>query len=306
MALSPGDSLGPYEIVAPLGAGGMGEVYRARDGRAARDVAVKVLPADVRGDAERLRRFALEARAASTLDHPNIVAVLDFDMKAATPFIVTELLDGMTLREHLESSSRDAGGMAIDEAISIARQLASGLASAHANGIVHRDIKPENLFLCADGRLAILDFGLGRATVPTSGGGAPSRGLTIGLDEDTGTGAVVGTISYMAPEQLTGRSVDHRADLFAFGLVLHELLTGRRTFVGDTPVERAYAILNDPPPPLPSTVPRALRALVERCLAKAADARPASADEVLAVLDGLGRALSEGTPPTPVPRAAPP
>ena len=273
--LAAGSRLGPYEVIALLGAGGMGEVYRARDPRLGREVAIKrVRGADPSPDAR--RRFDREARAAGALNHPNLLAVYDVGEEAGMPYVVTELLDGETLRGRLRG-----GALAAAEAVALARQVLAGLAAAHDKGIVHRDLKPENLFLTADGRVKILDFGLAKRLRGEDGRGALEQSLT-------GAGFVVGTLGYTAPEQLRGELAGTRADLFAVGAVLFEMLAGRRAFPGATALETMSAVLGDEPPPLRAAgVPAALDRLVRRCLAKRAEERPASARELLDALDGL-------------------
>jgi eukaryotic-like serine/threonine-protein kinase len=277
MGIALGTRLGPYEIIAPLGVGGMGEVYRARDRRLGRDVAVKVLPSQLAHDPERRRRFELEARAAGALNHPSVIAVFDVDAQGSTAYLVTELLEGETVRNRLA-----AGAPPIREAIQWAVQIAEGLAAAHDKGIVHRDVKPENLFVTRDGRLKILDFGLAKAGA--GGGAAPGSGSDSTLPADsTESGVVLGTVGYMAPEQVMAKSVDARSDLFAFGAVLYELLTGRRAFGEGSPVERAYAILKDEPPLASESNPDvspALEGIVRRCLQKRPEDRFQSARDL--------------------------
>ncbi len=219
MGLAAGTRLGPYEIVGMLGAGGMGEVYRACDTRLAREVAVKVLPESVAKDEDRLRRFAQEARAVGALNHPNILSVHDIGTQNGIHYIVTELLDGEILREKLSH-----GALPPRRATDYAIQIAQGLASAHEKGIVHRDLKPENLFVTKDGRVKILDFGLAKQTVV----GAHPDDATVATNARTSAGMVLGTVGYMAPEQVRGEAADHRADIFAFGAVLYEMLAGAR------------------------------------------------------------------------------
>jgi len=215
-ALAPGTRLGPYEIDGLIGAGGMGEVYRARDSRLGRHVAIKTLSGAGAADPERVQRFETEARAAGTLDHPNLLVVYDVGRAGAVSYIVSELLDGQTLRDRLRN-----GAVAERQAIEYGVQIARGLAAAHERGIVHRDLKPENLFLTRDRRLKILDFGVAKLTR------APGADvLTTVADSLTDPGSVVGTVGYMAPEQIRGEPVDHRADIFALGIVLHEMLSG--------------------------------------------------------------------------------
>ncbi len=266
MTLTPGARLGPYQVVAPLAAGGMGEVYRARDTRLGREVAIKVLPAEVADDAERLRRFEQEARAVSALNHPHILTVFDFGTENGTTYLVTELLDGRSLREALQSGEAIPARKAIDWGAQIARALAA----AHDKGIVHRDLKPENLFLTREGLVKILDFGLAKLTLPMSGSAIDAATTIAG---GTATGVVMGTVGYMAPEQVRGERVDARADLFSFGCVLYELLSGRRAFRGATHADTLSAILRDEPPPLAARdaaapIAPGLAHVVERCLAK--------------------------------------
>lgn len=216
MTLAPGSKLGPYEILAPLGAGGMGEVYRAKDPRLGRDVAIKVLPASFSQDADRLRRFEQEARAAGILNHPNITAVHDIGTHEGAPYVVSELLEGETLR-----SALSGGKLSQRKAIDYALQIAHGLAAAHEKGIVHRDLKPENLFVIKDGRVKILDFGLAKLTHTEAGPEVTSLPTETGGTEP---GVVMGTLGYMSPEQVRGLPADHRSDLFSFGTVLYEML----------------------------------------------------------------------------------
>ncbi|MGA3213071.1 MAG: serine/threonine-protein kinase, partial [Terriglobales bacterium] len=237
MTLSAGMRLGPYEIVAPLGAGGMGEVYRARDARLNRDVAIKILPAGHSSDPERLRRFEQEARATATLNHPNILAVFDIGWQDGAPYIVSELLEGESLRVRLRG-----GPLPVRKALEYAQQMARGLAAAHGRGILHRDLKPENIFLTRDGHAKILDFGLAKLILPEPAAG---MGFADTLDAATNPGILLGTVGYMSPEQLRGTAVDGRSDLFSFGAVLYEMLSGRRAFHGGTTADTVSAILKD-------------------------------------------------------------
>src|SRR5580700_10316850 len=241
MALTSGTKLGPYEIVAPLGAGGMGEVYRARDLRLGRDVALKILPESFARDADRLRRFEQEARAVAALNHPNILAVFDIGEQNGSPFIVSELLEGESLRAAL-----DRGVMPQRKTLEYGVQIAHGLAAAHEKGIVHRDLKPENIFITKDGRIKILDFGLAKLAHT---GNAQQDGVTL-TSAHTAVGVVMGTASYMAPEQVRGETADPRTDIFAFGAVLYEMLSGARAFRRNTAAETMTAVLKDDPPEL--------------------------------------------------------
>ncbi|MGB8762015.1 MAG: serine/threonine-protein kinase, partial [Candidatus Sulfotelmatobacter sp.] len=240
MALTPGTKLGPYEIVSPVGAGGMGEVYRARDARLNRDVAIKVLPAAFARDPERLRRFQQEAQAIAALNHPNILAIHDFGEHGGSPYLVTEFLEGETLRERL-------GAMPLRKAIESAEQIARGLSAAHDKGIVHRDLKPENIFITRDGRVKILDFGLAKLARPESTADAAT------LASQTEPGVMLGTVGYMSPEQVKGQNADQRSDLFSLGAILYEILSGNRAFHGETSVETMSAILREDPPDLTAT-----------------------------------------------------
>lgn len=267
MSLHPGTRLGPYEIVAPLGAGGMGEVYRARDPRLGREVAIKVLPAEFAADADRMRRFDQEARAAGSLSHPNIVTVFDVGTDGGTAYVVEELVPGGTLRERLEQ-----GALPLRDVLRIGAGIASGLAAAHEKGIVHRDLKPENVALASDGRPQLLDFGLARVVAPVSE-------ATLSA-QPTSAGAILGTVGYMAPEQARGEAADARSDLFALGTMLHEMLSGVRPFSRGSAVETLHAILKEEPPPLPAEVPAGLARVVERCLEKDPRARFQSARDL--------------------------
>jgi eukaryotic-like serine/threonine-protein kinase len=294
--LAPGTRVGPYEVAAPLGAGGMGVVYRARDTRLGRDVALKTLPASLAADAERLRRFELEARSTGVLNHPNILAVFDVGSHEGAPYVVSELLEGDTLRDRLAG-----GALAMRKAVEYAVQIARGLAAAHDKGIVHRDLKPENVFVTRDGRVKILDFGLAKLA-PT--GGSPDS-VTRELPPGTDAGTVLGTAGYMSPEQVRGQSVDHRSDIFAFGAVLYEMLSGRRAFRGNSAVETLHAILKEDPPPLTETnpqLPQALERIVAHCLEKTPEERFQSARDIAFHLEQLSGASASA----PLVSAAPP
>lgn len=283
MPLTAGTKLGPYTILAPLGAGGMGEVYRARDPRLSREVAIKVLPAAFAFDADRLRRFEQEARAAGMLDHPNITAVHDIGRHEGAPYVVTELLEGATLRDELAG-----GALPLRTAIDHALQIARGLAAAHAKAVVHRDLKPENLFVTADGRIKILDFGL--AKLGPEAPADPEASTAATQPPATEAGVVMGTVGYMSPEQVRGVALDHRSDIFAMGTVLYEMLTGRRAFQRDTPADTMSAILReDPPEPAARgrALPGPLMRVVARCLEKKPENRFQSAREVAFALEAL-------------------
>ncbi len=280
--LARGTRLGPYEVLAPLGSGGMGEVYRARDGRLGRDVAVKVLTADSSSDPERLRRFEDEARATGALNHPNLLAVFDTGEQEGRPFIVFELLEGVTLRQRLRH-----GALAVSKALDYAIQIARGLAAAHEKEIVHRDLKPENLFVTKDGRLKILDFGLAKLSDPAEQGRKLEE---AGTRTATAPGLILGTVGYMSPEQVRGKPADARSDLFALGTILYEMLSGRRAFEGATATDALSAILSRDPPEITtstSPLPAGLERVVRRCLEKDPEQRLQSARDVAFALEAL-------------------
>jgi eukaryotic-like serine/threonine-protein kinase len=283
--MKPGTRLGPYEIVGTIGAGGMGEVYRARDSRLGRDVAIKVLSSSFSADSDRLQRFELEARAAAALNHPNILAVHDIGTEGGAPFIVSELLEGQTLRDRLA-----AGALPVRKAVAYAVAVARGLAAAHERGITHRDLKPENLFVTTDDRVKILDFGLAKLTSGTSAVAASALQTAPPLTE---VGQVLGTVGYMAPEQVRGLAVDPRSDLFALGTILYEMVSGRRAFHRDTAPETMTAILNDHPSDLVATdrsIPPGLARIVDRCLEKSPSARFQAASDLAFALEALSDA----------------
>jgi eukaryotic-like serine/threonine-protein kinase len=291
MTLAPGTRLGPYEVVAPLGAGGMGEVYRARDSRLGRAVAIKVLPDSLAGDPQRLRWFQQEARAVGALTHPNILSVHDVGEQDGVHFIVTELLEGTTLRRELER-----GPLSARRATEHAVQIARGLAAAHEKGVVHRDVKPENLFVTKDGHLKILDFGLARQAASLQ----PPDGLVTVATTQTVAGTVVGTVGYMAPEQITGGRVDHRADIFAFGVVFYEMLTGKRAFHRDSAIATSAAIVHEDPPEMVAAggqpVSPGLQHIVQHCLQKDPANRFQAARDLALALDSVGAASSQAVP----------
>ena len=274
--------MGPHEIVGPIGSGGMGEVYRARDSRLGRDVAIKILPTSFAGDADRRARFEREAQAVASLSHPNVIAIYDTGVQDGQIYLVMELLAGATLRERL-----NAGPLPVRKAVEVAVQIARGLGAAHGKGVVHRDLKPENIFLLEDGQVKLLDFGLARQAIAGDQGGQTMAA--------TDPGTVMGTVGYMAPEQVRGQAVDGRADLFAFGAVLYEMVSGQRAFHRDTAADTMTAILTQDPPELTGSrpdLPPALDRIIRHCLEKNPNERFQSARDVAFALD----ALSGSTP----------
>ena len=284
--LETGTRVGPYEIVAAIGAGGMGEVYRARDARLARDVALKVLPQAVANAPEALARFEREARAIAAISHPNILAIYDTGRDGDVAYVVTELVEGVTLRDAIASDP-----LPRSKAIDYAVQIARGLAAAHERGIVHRDLKPENIIVGPDGQVKILDFGLAR-TMPVEA----DRGNSPTLLTPTAPGVVLGTVGYLAPEQARGAAaVDHRADLFSFGCVLYEMLSGRSPFRRDTSAETLAALLREDPPPLSATqASPALERVIRRCLEKSPGERFQSSRDVGFALDAVSGSSASG------------
>jgi len=290
MALAPGARLGPYQIVAPLGAGGMGEVFRARDTRLGREVAVKVLPGGAAADPERRARFEQEARSASALNHPNIVTLLDIGDADGISFIAMEHVEGRTLRELV-----GAGPLPARKTLDLAAQLADGLAKAHGAGIVHRDLKPENVMVSKDGFVKILDFGLAKLIAPLA---ESHSELQTAAAPDTAAGAVLGTVGYMSPEQASGRAVDFRTDQFALGAILYEMVTGKRPFQRATGAETLAAIIREDPEDAARLNPRApapLRWIIDRCLEKDPEDRFASTTDLARDLASLREHLSEST-----------
>ena len=290
MTHAAGVRLGPYEVIGPLGSGGMGEVYRARDGRLGRDVAVKVLPESTARDPDALGRFEREAKAVAALSHPNILSIFDFGTHDGEAYAVMELLEGGSLRDAL-----DGGALPPRRAIDYALQIASGLRAAHEKGIVHRDLKPENVFVTRDGQVKILDFGLAKRTERAS-----TPNLTnLPTESATAPGTVLGTVDYMSPEQVRGEPVDHRSDLFAFGAVLYEMLAGRRPFRRGSPAETMAAILMAEPEELvlPPSAPASLARIVRHCLEKNTEQRFQSARDLVFNLQPLAAGHPESAPP---------
>src|SRR5271169_2730164 len=292
MALTPGTKLGPYELVALIGAGGMGEVYRARDQRLGRDVAVKVLPVSFAADPDRLRRFEQEARAIAALSHPNILGVHDIGQHDGTPFMVSELLEGESLRIILAR-----GPLSHRRAIDYAIQIAHGLSAAHGKDIAHRDLKPDNIFITREGRVKILDFGLAKTIEKSADSKDTHLATMTSGDPLTGVGTVVGTAGYMSPEQVRGAAVDCRTDIFSFGAVLYEMLSGVRAFHRDTTAETMTAILHDDPPEAPAggrPIPPALDRIVRHCLEKAPEQRFQSARDLAFDLESISTITASG------------
>jgi eukaryotic-like serine/threonine-protein kinase len=290
MPVIEGTRLGPYEILSLLGAGGMGEVYRARDTRLGRDVAVKVLPASFSSDRDRLHRFEQEACAAGALNHPNILSIHDIGTHDGAPYVVSELLEGETLRKRLSGTT-----LPQRRAIDYALQLAHGLSAAHEKGIVHRDLKPDNIFITKDGRVKILDFGLAKL-IQADGNERQTDIPTRRVDTDPGV--VMGTVGYMSPEQVRGQTVDHRSDIFAFGAIVYEMLSGQRAFRGDSPADTMSAILKEDPADLSATnqnVSPALERLVDHCLEKNPAERFHSARDLAFALEALSSSSVSST-----------
>src|SRR5262245_9009816 len=274
--LSAGTQLGPYTIRSPLGAGAMGEVYRASDTRLDREVAIKVLAAQVAHDPTRLARFEREAKAVAALSHPNILAIHDYGSDHGQTFAVMELLEGETLGARISR-----GGLPWRKAVEIAQAIAEGLAAAHTKGIIHRDLKPDNIFLTTDGRVKILDFGLARVEPPPSSSGDAATGTYHPAETNAGT--ILGTVGYMSPEQVRGREVDGRSDIFSLGCVLYELTSGQRAFAGPTAMDTMTAILHDEPPETTAavkSVPVELDRLIRHCLEKSREQRFQTAQDL--------------------------
>jgi len=295
--MNSGTRIGPYEVTASIGAGGMGEVFRARDTRLHRDVAVKVLPKDFAADADRLRRFEQEAKTLAALNHPNIMTVFDAGQYEGAPYLVSELLEGRTLREELAT-----GALSTRKATDYALQMAQGLAVAHGKGVTHRDLKPDNVFVTRDGRVKILDFGLAKLgevpgpEVRTAGPADPDAPTLVQpIAETTEPGRVMGTLSYMAPEQVRGEQVDHRADFFAFGCVLYEMVSGRRAFRKESAIQTMNAILTEEPPDLTETNPNlapSFERVLRRCLEKQPERRFQSATDLAFAIENSSSASS--------------
>jgi hypothetical protein len=289
MGINAGTRCGPYEIVGPLGAGGMGEVYRATDTRLGRDVAIKVLPAALTKDTDRLWRFEQEAKTVATLNHPNILGIHDIGTYEGSPFLVSELLEGETLRQKIE-----AGPIPTRRTVEYALGIAKGLAAAHEKGIVHRDLKPENVFVTRDGRVKILDFGLAKLVRPE---GSVETATTL-ASPSTMPGVVMGTIGYMSPEQVRGEPSDARSDIFSFGAVLYEMLTGKRAFKKETAAETMTAILKEEPAELSETGwqgPIGLQKILTRCLEKVPERRFQSASDLAFAIEAMSGTATSPT-----------
>jgi Tol biopolymer transport system component len=303
LSLSPGVRLGPYEILSPLGAGGMGEVYRAADTKLKREVAIKVLPESLAQDPERLARFEREAQVLASLNHPHVAAIYGVEDSTSVKALVMELVDGTTLQDRL-----DSGPIAVEEALPIAKQIAEALEAAHEKGIVHRDLKPANVKITPDGVVKVLDFGLAKALDPAASGSSPdlSHSPTITM-QATAAGVILGTAAYMSPEQARGSRVDKRADIWAFGVVLWEMLTGKRLFHGETVSDTLAAVLRADVDfaSLPKTVPSEIRRLLRRCLERNPKNRLHDIADARIALDEIERGSSTGEAPSPT-AAAPP
>jgi len=286
MSIPSGSRLGPYEILGAIGAGGMGEVYRAKDSRLNRLVAVKVLPTHLATSPDALGRFEREAKAIAALNQPNIVCIYDFGRMDEVAYVVMELLEGRSLREQL-----DAGPLPPRKAVELSIQMARGLAAAHAKGVIHRDLKPENLWVTQTGQLKILDFGLAKnVTEPASGGAGLLATEALSLGPHTERGMILGTLGYMSPEQVRGEAVDPRSDLFSFGTVLFEMLTARKAFVRATGADTLSAILKEDPPELAESsapIPPGLRRILDRCLEKVPAHRFQNAEDLAFALENL-------------------
>src|SRR5437763_3754944 len=288
MTISAGTKLARYEISTPLGAGGMGEVYLARDTKLDRKVEIKILPATLAGNSDRMRRFVQAAKAASALNHPNIITIYEIDETESGHFLATEFIDGATLRERIRKASIKPG-----EVVDVSAQLASALSAAHAAGIVHRDIKPENIMMRADGIVKVLDFGLAKLTERLPPGSVDAEAATKALVQ-TEPGVVLGTTAYMSPEQARGLTVDARTDIFSLGVVIYELVAGRTPFGGTTRSDLIVALLERDPPPLARFAPEApaeLERLVMKALAKDREQRYQTAKDLLIDLKGLKQTL---------------
>lgn len=287
MGLNAGSRLGSYEILAPIGAGGMGEVYRGRDIRLGREVALKILPTEFSSNRDRLARFEQEARSASALNHPNIITIYEIGIVDSSSFISMEYVDGKTLREMLQ-----AGPLPARKAIQLAAQIAEGLAKAHEAGIVHRDLKPENLMITADGYVKILDFGLAKLMTPA----ANEQVSALPTAAKTDAGVLIGTVGYMSPEQASGSTIDFRSDQFSLGVILYEMVTAKRAFQKKTTVETLAAIINEEPEPVQSInshIAAPIRWLIERCIEKNPNDRYASTRDLARDIQSIRDHYSE-------------
>src|ERR1700730_15299383 len=289
--------IGHYRVIEKIGAGAMGEVFRARDERLGRDVALKLIRPASSANPDHLRRFELEARAAAALNHPNIVAIYDVGFNEGSPYIVCELLQGKTLRKRLAE-----GALTLRLAADYSLQIVQGLIAAHDRRIIHRDLKPENLFVTTEGRIKILDFGVAKLQSAPEGSDRPVEDLTT----VTKSGTVIGTVAYMSPEQLRGKAVDHRSDIFSIGAILYEMLTGRRAFRGETEVDTITAVLREDPPEVnleEASVPVSFQQVVRHCLEKEPENRFQSARDLAFALETLANASGVARFKAPRPRA---
>jgi eukaryotic-like serine/threonine-protein kinase len=303
---TPGTRLGPYEVLSAIGAGGMGEVYRARDTRLKRDVAIKILPESFAADLDRLARFQREAEVLASLSHPNIAGIYGVEESNGQRALVMELVEGETLADRIAR-----GAIPIDEVLPIAKQIAEALEAAHEQGIIHRDLKPVNIKVRADGTVKVLDFGLAKLSEPTAATGTNPSPLSLSPTITspalmTGVGVLLGTAAYMSPEQAKGRTADKRSDVWAFGCVLYEMLTGKRAFDGEDVADTLAAVLRGAPDPaaLPDDVPHSIRTLVARCLEKDRWKRIADISIALFLIDEASSdATAPETAPIVIPRA---
>src|SRR5271165_5980525 len=301
MAINPGTRLGSYEVLAQIGAGGMGEVYRARDSKLGRDVAIKVLPANLADDPERLSRFQREARMLATLNHPHIAAIYGLEESTSTTALVMELVEGPTLADRIA-----AGPIPLDEALPIAMQIAEALEYAHDHSVIHRDLKPANIKVKPDGTVKVLDFGLAKAMLDDPAAVDMNNSPTLSMGA-TMAGTILGTAAYMSPEQAKGKPVDRRADIWTFGVVLFEMLTGKQLYHGETASETLAFVMTKEPPfeTLPANTPPAIRTLLRRCLEKNLKRRLQHIGEARIAIEDVLSGVIAAEPVAPVPASQP-